>query len=59
MIWSKNLPKTYDAPVPLWGFAGHPLVYKNLLICLAGGKDSAVVAFVLVVCALLPIAHLA
>jgi outer membrane protein assembly factor BamB len=44
VIWSKNLPKTYDAPLPLWGNAGHPLVYKNLLICMAGGKESAVVA---------------
>jgi outer membrane protein assembly factor BamB len=44
VIWSKNLPKVYDAPLPLWGYAGHPLVYKNLLICMAGGKDSAVVA---------------
>ena len=45
MIWSKNLPKTYSAPVPLWGYAGHPLVYKNLLICTVGGEGSAVVAF--------------
>jgi outer membrane protein assembly factor BamB len=44
VIWSKNLPKAYSAPLPLWGYAGHPLVYKNLLICMAGGKDSAVVA---------------
>jgi outer membrane protein assembly factor BamB len=44
VIWSKNLPKAYSAPVPLWGYAGHPLVYKNLLICTAGGKGSAVVA---------------
>ncbi|NQV28671.1 MAG: PQQ-like beta-propeller repeat protein [Rhodopirellula sp.] len=45
VIWSKNLPHTCDAPLPLWGYAGHPLVYKNLLICMAGGEDSAVVAF--------------
>lgn len=44
VLWSKNLPKAYDAPVPLWGYAGHPLVYKDLLICMAGGKDSAAVA---------------
>jgi outer membrane protein assembly factor BamB len=43
--WSKNLPKEYNAPVPLWGYAGHPLVYKNLLVCTVGGKGSAVVAF--------------
>lgn len=45
MIWSKNLPQAYSAPVPLWGYAGHPLVYKNLLISTVGGKGSAVVAF--------------
>jgi outer membrane protein assembly factor BamB len=45
VIWSKNLPKAYDAPLPMWGYAGHPLVYKDLLICTAGGKGSAVVAF--------------
>lgn len=44
MIWSKNLPKAYNAPLPLWGYAGHPLVYKDLLICMAGGEGSAVVA---------------
>jgi outer membrane protein assembly factor BamB len=44
VLWSKNLPEAYKAPVPLWGYAGHPLVYKNLLICMAGGTDSAVVA---------------
>ncbi|MBI1310858.1 PQQ-binding-like beta-propeller repeat protein [bacterium] len=44
VIWSKNLPQTYNAPVPLWGYAGHPLVYQNLLIVMAGGENSAVVA---------------
>jgi outer membrane protein assembly factor BamB len=44
VTWSKNLPKAYEAPVPMWGFAGHPLVYKNLLICMAGGEGNAVVA---------------
>ena len=44
VIWSKNLPKTYNAPLPLWGYAGHPLVYQKLLISTAGGVNSAVVA---------------
>jgi len=44
VIWSKNLPQAYRATVPLWGYASHPLIYKNLLICTAGGKNSAVVA---------------
>jgi outer membrane protein assembly factor BamB len=42
--WSKNLPEAFGAPVPLWGFAGHPLVYKHLLICTVGGKGSGIVA---------------
>jgi outer membrane protein assembly factor BamB len=45
VIWSKNFPKDYDAPVPLWGFAAHPLLDGDKLICLVGGKDSIVVAF--------------
>lgn len=44
VIWTKNLPRDYSASVPIWGYAGHPLVYKNLLICMAGGQGSAVVA---------------
>jgi outer membrane protein assembly factor BamB len=44
VIWSKNLPTAYKAPLPLWGYAGHPLVYKDLLICSAGGENTAVVA---------------
>lgn len=44
-LWSKNLPQTYGAEVPLWGYAGHPLIYKETLICMAGSKGSAVVAF--------------
>lgn len=45
VIWSKNFPEAYGAPLPLWGYAGHPLVYKHLLICTVGGKGSVVVAF--------------
>lgn len=45
VIWSKNLPKTCNAPVPLWGYAGHPLIYKDFVICAVGGQGSALVAF--------------
>jgi outer membrane protein assembly factor BamB len=44
-IWSKNFPKDYKAPVPMWGFAAHPLVDGDKLICLVGGFETAVVAF--------------
>ncbi|MFL5339785.1 MAG: PQQ-binding-like beta-propeller repeat protein [Gemmataceae bacterium] len=47
VIWSKNFVKDYQAKVPLWGFAGHPLIEGDRLICLAGGNDgdSLAVAF--------------
>ncbi len=44
-IWKKHLPTEYNISVPLWGFAGHPLVDGDRLICLVGGKGSVVVAF--------------
>ena len=33
------------AQTPLWGYAGHPLVDGNQLICVVGGEGSYVVAF--------------
>jgi outer membrane protein assembly factor BamB len=44
-IWSKNFTADYKAETPIWGFAGHPLVFKNLLVCLVGGPDALLVAF--------------
>jgi outer membrane protein assembly factor BamB len=44
-VWSKNLPEEYQAKVPLWGFAAHPLLDGKKLICLVGGKAGLVVAF--------------
>ena len=45
VVWSKNFLEDYKAPVPLWGFAAHPLLDGDKLICLVGGKGSVVVAF--------------
>jgi outer membrane protein assembly factor BamB len=45
VVWSKNFPKDYQAPVPMWGFAAHPLIDGDKLFCLVGGKDTEVVAF--------------
>jgi outer membrane protein assembly factor BamB len=45
VLWSKNLPREYGTAVPLWGFAAHPLLDGDKLICLVGGKGSVVVAF--------------
>jgi outer membrane protein assembly factor BamB len=38
-VWSKNFVKDFKAKVPLWGFAGHPLLDGDRLICLVGGPD--------------------
>ena len=44
LIWSKDFKKDFNAKTPVWGFTGHPLVYKNLVVCLVGG-DNLLVAF--------------
>lgn len=44
-VWNHHFAETHSAKTPTWGFAAHPLVDGERLICLVGGKDSAVVAF--------------
>lgn len=44
VVWKKRLAETYKTQAPTWGYAGHPLVYGDLLITLAGGEGSVVVA---------------
>jgi outer membrane protein assembly factor BamB len=41
--WSKNFPKDFGANVPVWGFAAHPLVDGDKLICLVGGSEGRLV----------------
>jgi outer membrane protein assembly factor BamB len=43
-IWSREFKKDFGIKAPMWGFAGHPLLEGNKLICLAGGAGSVVVA---------------
>lgn len=45
LLWSKDFKKDYDSKPPIWGFTGHPLVYKGMVICLVGGMESLLVAF--------------
>jgi outer membrane protein assembly factor BamB len=46
VVWSRNFLRDYQlADPPLWGWAGHPLLDGERLICLVGGTNSAVVAF--------------
>jgi outer membrane protein assembly factor BamB len=43
--WSHELTRDYHLSTPLWGFAGHPLIDGQKLICLVGGEGSVAVAF--------------
>jgi outer membrane protein assembly factor BamB len=45
VIWSRNFNRDFGAKTPEWGFAGHPLLDGNRLICLVGGEGSVAVAF--------------
>jgi outer membrane protein assembly factor BamB len=44
-LWSHDFRKEYNVKAPMWGFAGHPLLHGNKLICLVGGAGSTLVAF--------------
>ncbi len=44
-VWSKNFVNDFGSKVPVWGFAAHPLLDGDRLICLVGGKDCLAVAF--------------
>jgi outer membrane protein assembly factor BamB len=45
VVWSRDFKKDFGAKTPEWGFAGHPLLDGNRLICLVGGAGSVAVAF--------------
>jgi outer membrane protein assembly factor BamB len=45
VIWSRSFLQDFGARTPEWGFAGHPLLDGDRLICLVGGKGGVVVAF--------------
>ncbi|HTD85129.1 MAG TPA: PQQ-binding-like beta-propeller repeat protein, partial [Candidatus Binatia bacterium] len=45
VLWSHDFKKDLGAKTPLWGFAAHPLIDGNKLICLVGGQGSVAVAF--------------
>jgi len=44
-IWARDFKKDFGIPTPMWGFAGHPLLDGQKLICLVGGEGSVAVAF--------------
>jgi outer membrane protein assembly factor BamB len=46
IIWRRDLAKAANRAVPMWGFAGSPLVTGGLIITYAGGADNkGVLAF--------------
>jgi len=45
VLWSHDFKADLGAKTPQWGFAGHPLLDGQRLICLVGGPDSVAVAF--------------
>ncbi len=45
VIWSKELKKEYHTKSALWGYASHPLIDGDNLLCVVGGAGSHVVAF--------------
>ena len=45
LIWSKDFKQDFGVKTPMWGFAAHPLVEGNRLICMVGGNGTTAVAF--------------
>jgi outer membrane protein assembly factor BamB len=45
VLWKHDLKKEYKVDAPMGGFAAHPLVEGDKVICMVGGEGSTVVAF--------------
>jgi outer membrane protein assembly factor BamB len=45
LLWAVNFVTNFNTEPPVWGWAAHPLLDGERLICLVGGTNSAVVAF--------------
>lgn len=45
VIWSKELKKEYDTKSALWGYASHPLIDGDKLICVVGTEVAHAAAF--------------
>ncbi len=44
IVWSKDLKQAYKTKAALWGYASHPLIDGDKLICIAGGSGTHTVA---------------
>lgn len=45
LVWRRNFGEDYGVKTPLWGWAAHPLLDGDRLICVVGGEGSTAVAF--------------
>lgn len=45
VIWQHDFVKDFQARTPLWGFAGHPLLDGQRLICTVGADEGLAMAF--------------
>lgn len=44
VVWERALKEDYSTNSALWGYAGHPLIDGNKLICVAGGDGTHTIA---------------
>lgn len=44
-LWSRDFQKDFACKVPMWGFAVHPLIDGDALLCVAAGRGTTAVAF--------------
>lgn len=44
IVWQQELTTGFHCKAPTWGFAGHPLIFEDTLICLAAGDGTTCVA---------------
>jgi outer membrane protein assembly factor BamB len=45
VLWSHDFKQEFRVKTPMWGFAAHPLLEGDKLICLVGGTGNTLVAF--------------
>jgi outer membrane protein assembly factor BamB len=45
VLWEHDLPKEFQAPIPVWGISFSPLIEGDLVITQPGGNGSSVAAF--------------
>jgi outer membrane protein assembly factor BamB len=41
ILWQRDLQKDYDINMPIWGIAGSPVIFKDLVVLHIGGKEGA------------------